>query len=124
MADDPIPEDVREYVLNHVDSIAQLEALLLLRAQPGEAWDLVKMARRLYISEPEVSEAVALLVNSGLVIVDQGHFSYRPAPGIGDLIERVLATYRRHLIPVTNLIHSKPPRIRQFADAFRFRRDR
>jgi hypothetical protein len=124
MSDDPIPDDVREYIINHVDSIAQLEALLLLRAQPGESWHLLKMAQRLYISEPEVSDALSRLIDGGVVSFKEGAFSYRPAAEIRDLIERVASTYTRHLIPVTNLIHSKPSRVRQFADAFKFRRDR
>jgi hypothetical protein len=124
MADESIPEDVREYVLNHVDSIAQLEALLLLRAHPTEPWDLVKIARRLYVSEPEVSDALGRLIDSRVVSFENNAFSYRPPPESLDLIERVAATYTRHLIPVTHLIHSKPSRIHQFADAFKFRRDR
>ena len=31
--------------------------------------------------------------------------------------------YKRHLIPITNLIHAKPRRIRQFADAFKLKKD-
>jgi len=124
MADEPVPDDVRDYILNHIDSIVQLEALMLLRAHPGECWDVAKMARRLYVSEPEVSDAVGRLVNDGVASLNEGAFSYRPAPEVLDLLERVVATYRRHLIPVTNLIHSKPSRISQFADAFKFRRDR
>src|ERR1043165_7255094 len=124
MADEPVPDDVRDYILTHIDSIVQLEALLLLRAHPGESWDIVTMARRLYVSEPEVSDAVGRLVSNGIVSSEQDHFSYRPPPDIRDLIERVAATYRRHLIPVTTLIHAKPSRISQFADAFKFRRDR
>jgi hypothetical protein len=124
MADEPVPDDVRDYILNHIDSIAQLEALLLLRAHPGEAWDILTVARRLYVPEPDVSDALERLINNGIVSFEQGTFSYRPPPEIHDLIERVAATYRRHLIPVTNLIHSKPSRIHQFADAFKFRRDR
>lgn len=124
MTDDPIPGDVREYIVKNVDSIAQLEALLLLRAQPGESWDLLKIAKRLYVSEPEVSTALSRLIHDGIVHFEEGVFSYRPAPEMRDLIERVATVYTRHLIAVTNLIHSKPSRIHQFADAFKFRRDR
>jgi hypothetical protein len=124
MADDPVPDDVRDYILNHIDSIAQLEAMLLLRAHPTESWDLLKIARRLYVSEPEVSDALGRLIGSGVVSFEDNTFAYRPAPEVRELIERVAATYTRHLIPVTNLIHSQPSRIHQFADAFKFRRDR
>jgi len=40
------------------------------------------------------------------------------------MLERTAEAYAKHLVPVTNLIHSKPkPRIQEFADAFRFRKD-
>jgi hypothetical protein len=124
MVDDPIPEDVRDYIARHVDSIAQLEALMLLRSKPDESWDLNKIARRLYVSEPEVSHALGFLTDARVVSFRDGAFVYDPAPEVRDMIERLAATYTRHLIPVTNLIHSKPSRIHQFADAFKFRRDR
>ena len=124
MADEPVPDDVRDYILNHIDSIVQLEALMLLRAHPAQSWDIAKIARRLYVSQADVSEAVGCLVSDGAVAFEQETFSYRPPPEIDALIDRVAAAYRRHLIPVTNLIHTKPSRISQFADAFKFRRDR
>jgi len=124
MVDDPIPDDVRDYIMRQLDSIAQLEALLLLRAHPDESWDVCKVARRLYVSEPEVSDALGRLIDGGAVSVEQGVFAYNPPPDLRALIDRVAATYARHLIPVTNLIHAKPDRIHQFADAFKFRRDR
>lgn len=40
MAGDLIPDDVREFVIRHIESVAQLEALLLLRANPDRAWDV------------------------------------------------------------------------------------
>ena len=123
MADEPVPDDVRDYIINHIESIAQLEALMLLRAHPGEAWDVLKMSRRLYISEPEVADAVGRLVDDSVVRFQDDTFAHSPAPEVRDLIERVASAYRRHLIPVTNLIHSKPSRIQKFADAFKFRRN-
>jgi hypothetical protein len=40
------------------------------------------------------------------------------------MIDRLAESYAKQLIPITNLIHGKPRRIRQFADAFKFRKDR
>ena len=41
------------------------------------------------------------------------------------MLERLAEIYAKHLVPVTNLIHSKPkPRIQEFADAFRLRKDK
>jgi hypothetical protein len=41
---------------------------------------------------------------------------------VKELIESVLAVYTRHLAPVSQLIHSKSGGIRQFAEAFQFRK--
>ena len=48
MADELVPDDLRDFILRHIDSVAQLEALLLLRASPDEDWDVGKTAKRLY----------------------------------------------------------------------------
>jgi hypothetical protein len=41
-----------------------------------------------------------------------------------DVVDRLADAYARHLIPITNLIHDKQRRIREFADAFRIRTGR
>ena len=41
-----------------------------------------------------------------------------------DLVDRLAEAYAQQLIPVTNMIHTKPRRIRQFAEAFKFRKDK
>jgi hypothetical protein len=124
MVSEPIPADVRDFILRHIDSVAQWEALLLLRANPGECWDVNKVAARLYTSEKEVAGLLAHLCQDGLVTANDGVYRYECAsPEQRDIIDRLAAIYSRHLIPVTNLIHGKPRRIRQFAEAFKFRKD-
>jgi DNA-binding IclR family transcriptional regulator len=127
MSDDPIPADVREFLLAHIDSIAQLEALLLLHGQTPSEWTLAEIAGRLYITEEQTAGLLARLTSDGLVVSagGSGRFAYRPASAdLARAVDRVAAAYRAHLVPVTNLVHSKPrTRIREFADAFRFRRD-
>lgn len=124
MVDELIPADVRDFILRHIDSVAQWEALLLLRANPGESWDVNKIATRLYTSDKEIAELLGQLCQDGLLTVRDGHFRYECAlPEQQNIIDRLAAIYSRHLIPVTNLIHSKPRGIRRFADAFKFRKD-
>jgi hypothetical protein len=125
MTDESIPADIRDFIMRHVDSVTQLEALLLLRANPAETWSLSTAAKRLYTSEHEVAEVLALLCQDGLVSASEGGYRYHGAtPEQRDLVERLARIYSRQLIPVTNVIHAKPRRIRQFADAFRLRKDR
>jgi hypothetical protein len=125
MSDEPIPEDVQEFILSRITSIAQLEALLLLWRDPKATWDIATMARRLYISDGEAKGLLSQLSADGFALgVDDAYrFDTSDLERFG-LVTRVAEVYRRHLISVTNLIHAKPPRIREFADAFRLRKDR
>ncbi len=129
MTEDIIPEDVKQFILRHIDSIAQMEGLLLFCADPQKEWNAAATARGLFISE---SEAAALLVH----LADQGfigaaksglpsHYQYQPkSPEWKEMVEHVAVLYRQYLIPITNLIHSKSKsRIQEFADAFKIRKD-
>ena len=125
MPEEIIPEKVRDFILQHIDSITQLEALLLLRANPDERWTLGSTTKRLYTSERDVELVLSRLTTDGLLRNSEGVYRYDPSsPEMRALIEQLADIYARHLIPVTNLIHAKERRIREFADAFRFRRDR
>jgi hypothetical protein len=125
MVDDLIPEDVRDFIIRFVDSVAELEALLLLRGNPDLAWDAGMMAKRLYASEPEVAELLARLSEHGLLRAGDGQYRYECATAeLSSVVDSLAVVYSRHLIPVTNMIHGKRRRIRQFADAFKFRKDR
>ena len=125
MADDILPGDLRDFISRYIDSIAELEALLLLRANSGEAWDAAKVAQRLYASEQDTAEVLARLCADELLSCEGGLYRYSGAtPELARLVDRLAEAYAQHLIPVTNMIHAKPRRIRQFADAFKFRKDR
>jgi hypothetical protein len=120
-----IPEDVARFIQEKIDSVAQMEALLLLRKHQAQQWSLTALAQRLYIGEGQTADVLARLVADGLVVpAGAADFRYHAAsPELESMVERVTEAYRTHLVPVTNLIHSKPrTRIQEFADAFRFRK--
>ena len=128
MIEELIPDDIRQFILSSIDSIAQLEALLLLRGHPQEAWNVAAVARRLYITEHEALPLLAHLCEQGLVVLRDPkatEFAYQPqSDQLTQLVDRLAELYAKHLVPVTNLIHSKPrTRIQEFADAFRLRKD-
>lgn len=123
MAEDPIPADVHEFIVKNIDSIAYLEALFLLRANDGIAWTAPAVAARLYIGEAEAAGLLARLSEDGFAVVEDGRFRYGCTPAVADMVSRLAEIYSRHLIPVTNIIHSRPGRIRAFASAFKLRKD-
>jgi hypothetical protein len=122
MTDDLIPDDIRQFIIVGIDSVAHLEALLLLRTGAHEHWGIPVVAKRLYISEQETTRVLTRLCDQGLVIKngsDPLSFQYRPkSVDLGRMIDRVAEVYKKHLVPVTNLIHSKPhTRIQKLADS-------
>ncbi|HEU4771280.1 MAG TPA: hypothetical protein VFS68_03895 [Candidatus Udaeobacter sp.] len=128
MAEHFIPDDVAHFVLEKIDSVAQLEALLLLRRDPEKEWSAAALAARLYISEEQTKELLEGLRAQGFVAAQSNSSVYRYQPVTTELhqmLDRLAEIYAKQLVPVTNLIHSKPrPRIQEFADAFRLRKDK
>ena len=122
--DDGIPAELRDFIVQTIESVGQLEALLLLRDNPEQAWDAAQLSKRLYVTEAEATSIFAHLIEQGLVIEQDGSCRYDPQGKQAGLIDRLAEAYARQLIPITNLIHAKPRRIRAFADAFKFKRDK
>jgi hypothetical protein len=124
MGTDPIPEEVRDFIIRYIDSIAQLEALLLLRREPQIAWDAGQAGQRLYISSETCTDLLARLCADGFLISDGHVYRYQcRTVALQGVVDRVADFYARHLIPVTHLIHTKPGRIREFAEAFKLRKE-
>lgn len=123
MADELIPADVQDFIFRHIHSIAQIEALLLLRGSPQEHWNLGAIARRLYTTEKVTADLLAQLCQAEFLHVSDGTYKYAPSPEDMRVIDRLASIYSRHLIPVTNLIHGKAHRIRQFSNAFKFKKE-
>lgn len=127
MADDLIPDDVRQFIVDKIDSIAELEGLLLLSGNPETEWDDEALAQRLYASRQQAEEVLAHLYSLGFLAVNQSQspaYRYQPAsPKLAEMVDRVADVYSKYLVPVTNLIHDKPQtRVQQFADAFKLRK--
>lgn len=123
-----IPEDIARFVLDKIDSVAQLEALLLLRGNPKKEWDVAAVAKSLYVDDNQAHATLVRLVEESLVVAlprEPARYRYEPvAPELQKMVDRLSEIYSKHLVPVTNLIHSKPStRVREFANAFKFRKD-
>jgi len=125
MSEGAIPDDVRQFLLKAIDSVAQWEAVLFLRAHAGTPTDAATVAGHLYISEAEIAPLLIALARRNILKVQDGRYTYAPkTEALDAMIGRAADLYRRYLIPVTNIIHSKPrSRVQEFANAFRIRKD-
>ena len=67
---------------------------------------------------------LAALAERGFLAQEEDVFRFScRTPDLEDMVSRLAQTYRQRLVAVTNLVHSKPNRLHEFANAFRFRRD-
>ena len=123
MSEDQLPEGVRDLILRHVHSVVQLEVLLFLRERPREQWDVASVAKRLYAPVGEMAIALAELCKDGFLVREGEAYRYAPISDHQARVDALARAYVRQLIPITNLIHSKPRNIRAFSDAFKFRKD-
>jgi hypothetical protein len=105
-----LPDAVRRFVSLRIDSVAELEGLLVVQSSPGQAWGARELARRLYIGETEARSVLHALHREKLMSRHGDRFDYQPASD--DLrrdVEALAAAYPRFLIPITRLIHAKRP---------------
>lgn len=127
MSAELIPCDIARFIIEKIDSVAQLEALLLLCRSPGERWSVRAVAGRLYIAEEQTAQVLAYLCLQGFVMKagEPPYYQYQPSSReLQEMVDRVVEIYSKHLVPVSNLIHAKPKtRVQEFADAFKFRKD-
>ena len=123
-----IPNDVAQFVAEHIHSLEQLEVLLLLRASAPREWDGATIARELRFDPGSAAKRLADLAARGLATaIDEakGTYRYEPVPPEqDDLVRRLAEAYDQRRVSVITLIFSKPSdTIRSFADAFRLRKD-
>jgi hypothetical protein len=88
-------------------------------------WSRTELAARLYLPESRVDTLVRELGRERLASVEGQVIRYSPADAsIAALVDELAGTYSRHVVAVTEIIHSGLERkARDFADAFVLRRD-
>ena len=130
MTEPTVTEDrVYTFVLDQIDTVPHLEALLLLWNSRPQPWTVENLAKRLYVSAEIVNDLLADLVRRRLIVCVRGTpdgYRYESSSLAQDqLLSTLDSTYRRETVRISTMIHSKPSSsVREFARAFRFRKDR
>jgi hypothetical protein len=128
MAESGIPERVRAFVREHIQSIEQVEVLLLLFRTAPREWTAMATGRELRIDPVSAARRLTDFQSHGLVQARPGDeallYWYDGASGSLDrAISELAAAYRERRTALINLIISTPnDDVRVFADAFRLRR--
>ena len=123
-----VPLHVLRFVEENIDTVPQLETLLMMSESPGRSWPIADIASRNYISEQRAIETLNSLQRRGLVSSEDSppRFRFDPAKDeVRTLVADLARCYQRNLSRITELIHAKPSAsIKEFARAFDLKKDR
>lgn len=124
----PNIEEIDRFIVDEIDSVPQLEALLLVWNNRPRAWSCEDMAKALYVSPDAAWEILQYLAQRTLIVEvdgERGRFALLvDSEERAHLLACLDEIYRRELMRISNMIHAKASRaVRDFASAFRFKKD-
>lgn len=122
-----ISEPATALVVDHIESVEQLEVLLLLHRTPNRAHAAADVANELRIDQGSAQRRMEDLVARGLVEPDGAGFVYRTNNARDAQVRALADAYRERRVSVITLIFSKPQKpapdpARALADAFKLKR--
>jgi hypothetical protein len=129
VTDSDLSEDVKKFITEHINSLEQLEVLLLLHRHPEKAWTAHDVSQELRLSPTSVAMRLANLEKRGLLAVSESSdplYRYQPQkPDFEPAVDNLAQAYPDYRFTIINPIFSKPlDKIKTFADAFKFREDK
>jgi len=124
-----IPARVLQFLAERIDTVPQLEALLLLWENPQRQWSEEELAARIYVGRPVAATILQALQRQQLATAEPAspvQYRYNPQwDATGEVMPEVATAYRRHLVPIATFIHSRASTaVREFARAFDLKKDR
>ena len=139
MNDADCPQHVQAFVYNYVDSVVQLEMLLLLYAGQDRSWTAAESARELRVDPAWVEDQFSQLCSRELLTCEPGppaSYRFRPSrPELNNAVADLARTYADRRVTVISLIYSKPSDktaeptkppatdpLKSFSEAFRLRK--
>ena len=127
MSELPVP--VKHFIDVNLESLAQLEALLLLHKTPQQAWTPVELGKALYIPSESAAALLADLTRRGLAtpagLNDAGYRFQSTDAETAQAISDLAALYQERRVAIISQIYSKPlSKVQTFADAFRFTKEK
>jgi hypothetical protein len=140
VAETGLSEEVKKFIAEHISSVEQLEVLLWLHQRQQQTWSAQKVSQELRIDPASAAERLADLEARGLLTRREAGgggpptegaaadplYQYQPQkPHFDHAVSDLAKSYQEYRVTVISLIFSKPiDKIRTFADAFKFRKDK
>lgn len=117
---------VERFLLDSIDTVPHLEALLLFFQSPATAWAVAELAARIYVNDKQAGAILEDLTRRSLIVrIEQTPAAFQyvaRSPEQTALLDKVAQSYRTQLVQVTRFIHSNASgSVRDFARAFRLK---
>jgi hypothetical protein len=123
-----VPAPVEQFTRTYLRSVEGLLVFVTCLDHRERWWDAATMAREVRITESAAHKTLERLARANLLDIRvTGAVRYQFKPGTPDLESQAgmfAAAYRRHPVPIVRLVVPSLPRsLRDFAEAFKIRRD-
>jgi len=127
-----LPEELLRFLYACVDSIEELQVLILLyerpHERPNEHWTIETLSSELRSSVPSISKRLRDLSRKRVLqarAIAEKEIRYLPfSPEVARIVEQVAQYYKTYPYRVIEAIFSKPTNtLHTLADAFRFKKD-
>lgn len=113
---------VTRFIEDNIQSVEQLEILILLAAHPEKTWTAESVSKELRSSPRSVERWLRQLSERRLITTEND--SYGMHPDLKELVQQVSEAYATYRVSIIEMIFSRPQtRLQTLADAFKFRKD-
>lgn len=125
MPDRPFSTELQNFVARHIRSVEQLEILCLLVENSAVTWTESDVFQRIQSSQESVSRTLQRFSQDGLLVFEPSKGYRFPLDNPHRLASDLVKVYRERRVTVISAIYEAPiDPIRDFADAFRIRKDK
>jgi hypothetical protein len=115
-----IPDDVRRFVQDNIDSIELLHVLLMLRDAADREWSIDDISAELRSSSNSIRRRLEHLRRRRLVAVRGSAFRYDAGERSDALVQRLHELYMERRTSVIDMIFAaRPEPLQSFSDAFK-----
>lgn len=125
-----LPDDVARFIVDHIESVEALEALLLLHSAAARAWSAADVARESRTNEWSAQMHLDYLARHGLLQALGGDPPrFQAEPRASGAVAQLRRVYQDRRVAVITLIYTKPEEaavdpVQAFADAFKLKKEK
>jgi hypothetical protein len=115
-----LPEKLRQFLFEHIDSVEQLDMIVLFFEQQNKWWTAKLISEELRTSLSSAGKRLLALHALGLIVPNESNaYQYQPkSPELAALIENLVEQYKLRRHTILQLIFSSMKRAKTFANAF------